>query len=1023
MGDEQRQCPQCFTYNNSHTFYCSKCGSALEEDQKTISYGDIEKAALIDALVFKPGEFFDNRFRIIEEVGRGGMGRVYKAEDTALKITVALKLILPELSSDPSFIERFKRETLTARSISHENVIRIYDLGEVNKTKYISMEYIKGQTLRDLIHISGFLTVDATISLIKQVCGGLQAAHKKGIIHQDLKPSNIMVDNNGQAYIMDFGLAASVSLDKKKPGEVAGTPQYMAPEQAAGAKVDQRSDIYSLGIIIYQMLTGVRPIEAETAAECLRKQVEEAPLPPSKIKRHIPHDLESIVLRCLEKQPVNRYQSVDEIIFDLDKRSSAEVPAWTRWIAGHWPGVLIGLLLLTLGGIYLWKEQSSHFPTGTRMISLAVMHMANLTGNAAFDDMGRGLSELLIADLLQSKHVRVLTGDRLYGTLKKLNLSETSRYSTEDLKQVAALGKADYILQGNLSRAGPVFRIDTSLHKADTMEVVGAQRAQAQGEDGIYAMVDSLTRKIKEDFHLSAQEIAADIDKDITTIITGSSEALKEYMKGVLLYREREFEESNQALQRAVSLDPEFALAYLKISENYSYLADEEKSAEYIAKALSLSNRVSDREFYLIQAQAARSIQESIEYYRKLLDLYPDDLSGNGYLGSAYRNLEEWDLAQERFEKIIQLDPEDELAYENLAYISMAKGLYDKARRILESQQSLFPNPVHFHFRMGMAYLCEGHPDSALKEAEKARLLEPDSSSIEELTGHIYQAKGDFGAAEKCYRKIMESNDLISQYLGETWLCHMYLLRGDTDRLESEVERGLERFQKNNLKLGLFNLWLLTVYIRHKDNRFPEALEVSAKALETALELSIDEYINFALHLRGLVYAKAGRFDEAVDTAEKMKRRIEERGGRKNMRHYHHLMGEISRAKGDIATAIDYFEMASSLLSEQLHQRDCHAFFLYSLASAYHEHNDLAKARKIYEKITALSTGRLRWGDRFALSFYHLAEIHQQDGDRQKAMNYYRKFLDLWSETDPEAPEKANASRQLASLAAADRSP
>ena len=243
MGNKAKkvQCPKCYSFNIEDSRYCNKCGSSLEKKEETLTY--IPKN---DRLNFLPGDSFGSRYRIVEEIGRGGMGRVYKAEDKELGITVALKMIRPEYSSSPRFIKRFKKETLLARSISHENVIRIHDLGELNEIKFISMEYIKGQNLKELIRTSGTLTVETTISITRQICEALRIAHQKGIVHRDLKPQNIMIDNNGKVYTMDFGLAKSIEAQEDSLSRgIVGTPQYLSPEQAKGEKADQRSDIYS----------------------------------------------------------------------------------------------------------------------------------------------------------------------------------------------------------------------------------------------------------------------------------------------------------------------------------------------------------------------------------------------------------------------------------------------------------------------------------------------------------------------------------------------------------------------------------------------------------------------------------------------------------------------------------------------------------------------------------------------------------------------------------------------------------
>ena len=321
MGNKDKtiKCPQCQSLNPEGNQFCDKCGFVLIEKAETLTYTDSYEKAATDTLGFSPGEKFGPRYRIIEEIGRGGMGRVYKAEDTELNITVALKMIRPLYSKDPHFIQNFKEETILARSISHENVIRIHDLGEVNDIKFISMEYIKGHDLKDLIHTSGALSAETTISIAKQICLGLKAAHQKNIVHLDLKPRNIMIDYKGHAYIMDFGVSKSLKARKmERKKKVAGTLPYISPEQAKGEEVDQRADIYSLGIILFEMLTGKLPFEAHTAKEYIQKHLQEKPPPITELKSDVPPTLQKIIMKCLHKNPENRYQDCDEILKDLE---------------------------------------------------------------------------------------------------------------------------------------------------------------------------------------------------------------------------------------------------------------------------------------------------------------------------------------------------------------------------------------------------------------------------------------------------------------------------------------------------------------------------------------------------------------------------------------------------------------------------------------------------------------------------------------------------------------------------------
>lgn len=326
------KCKNCNFENPEGATKCEKCGAMLDEETKpNMSTETVVLEAStrlnVDPLSFSPGEKFGERYQIIEEIGQGGMGRVFKAKDLELNTTVALKMIKPQLSSDPDIINRFKRELLLAREIFHEHVIRIHDLGEINGIKYISMNYIEGNTLKAILQSTGKLTVEKTIDIVKQVCRALVAAHNKGIIHRDLKPQNIMIDKNGKAYVLDFGIARSIDVESDAADEsiVLGTPDFMSPEQIKGEKPDVTTDIYSLGIILYEMTTGKLPFAAADRKELLYKHLHELPEPPSRFNPQMPLQLERITLKCLEKKKKNRFQSVQEILQEIEMDKTIEM--------------------------------------------------------------------------------------------------------------------------------------------------------------------------------------------------------------------------------------------------------------------------------------------------------------------------------------------------------------------------------------------------------------------------------------------------------------------------------------------------------------------------------------------------------------------------------------------------------------------------------------------------------------------------------------------------------------------------
>lgn len=324
------KCKSCNAENPENAVYCKECGAPAVENQKTVIL-DGSTRMVEDALCFSPGEKFGERYQIIEEIGQGGMGKVFKARDNELDIIVALKMIKPQLSSKPDIVSRFKRELLLAREILHEHVIRIHDLGEINGIKYISMNYIEGNSLEEILRSTGKLTVEKAIEITKQVCRALIAAHGKGIIHRDLKPQNIMIDKQGKAYVLDFGIARSLDSDKldagaTQEGIVLGTPHFMSPEQIKGEKVDASTDIYALGIIMYEMVTGKLPFNADSPMTLLHKHLNEKPELPSKLNPQLPQKLEKIILKCLEKKKKNRYSSVVEVIQEVEQDKTVQIP-------------------------------------------------------------------------------------------------------------------------------------------------------------------------------------------------------------------------------------------------------------------------------------------------------------------------------------------------------------------------------------------------------------------------------------------------------------------------------------------------------------------------------------------------------------------------------------------------------------------------------------------------------------------------------------------------------------------------
>lgn len=872
----------------------------------------------------EPGVVIANRYQIEKCLGEGGMGFVYRAHDLEVDRLVAIKVIRPELASDPNILQRFKQELILARQVTHRNVVRIYDLGVADAIKFISMEYIEGRELTDVLEESGRLEPRYAAEIMLQVCQGLEAAHSEGVIHRDLKPANIMVDTQGRAAVMDFGIAYSMgvgedaaaskalssrtiaggtiaptsaaarTLSSQSPaltrvGAYLGTPRYMSPEQAKREQVDARSDIFTVGIILYELLTGQRPFQASSAKESLRLRIEETAAPPIALNPKIPPALNKIVVKCLERDPAKRYESATPLVHDLEvflglrhTFRAAQVHRM-RWMAGG----LAGLLAIATGFI-AWNQmhapQKAHPP-----VKLLISDFDNQTGEAVLDGT---LEPLLQVGLEQASFVNSYNR----GSAKKLAAelkpgSRAGQLDADSARLVALREGVPVVVSGQIRKAGKGYVLVGKAIDPQKGQTIVEREEEVAGTQDLPQAVNKVAARIRS--ALGDKSNGGAKGQAEETFTAASLDAAQHYAKAQELQWAGKWNDSIEEYKKAISLDSNLSRAYSGLAATLANLGRRQESEQYYQQALARADRMSDREKYRTRGGyylLTRNYVKAVETFQALVTQYPADTSAISNLAFASFYSRNMTAALEEGQRAVDIYPNNLLYRNNVGLYALYAG--DFARAIRESNEILKMNPAFekAYLCLALAYLGNGQEaeaeaayarmatlgewgasaaalgrgDSALYRGDFSQAVALWTKGAEEDLGHkntssaatkyaalagAYSTRNRIGAAVQAADRAvgLSDDDSILYPAG-----HVYVEAKETKKATAIAEKLGSRFGPESRALGK----LIEGELLLKSGKFREA----AETFQAAQKLADSWLVRFDL---GKAYLNAGLFPNA----------------------------------------------------------------------------------------------------------------------------------------------------------------
>jgi eukaryotic-like serine/threonine-protein kinase len=954
-----------------------------------------------------------SHYNILEKLGEGGMGVVYKAKDTKLERHVALKFLPSNFTRDAAAKERFIQEAKAASSLEHTNICNIHEIDETEDGQmFIVMACYEGLSLKQKIE-RGPLKLKEALDIAVQVANGLAKAHEKVIVHRDIKPANVHVTTDGVAKILDFGLAKLGDQTRlTKEGTTLGTAAYMSPEQARGEDVDFRTDIWSLGVVVYEMLTGQLPFKGDYEAALMYAILNEKPEP---VEKHLP-DISSeflhILNRSLEKDPKNRYQSIKDMLIDLHrlKRDTAKVsgisndvykPEKTFKEKNKLKKIIIPLFvfiiifLSVIGYIYISHDSEK----GYDRIPIAVIDFINETNETELS----GLSGMLITSLEQSKRLSVLTRSRMFDILKQLKINEIERIDESLGRRICKEAKVNTLAMATIRKFGKLYTIDFKVLNVDKNEYLFTSKEQGEGQESIPAMIDNLSENVRKGLKEKVSEIKASTTK-VAEITSQNLEAYQHFFKGEEFIDKLDFDLAVKEFKKAVKLDSTFGLAHYRLAYAVDWEAKPKQSAAYIAKAKSMLNHIPEKERYLVRAQYARidkGMEAGLAILEEMRQIYPDDKEMLYNIGDWSWHVGDFVKARQYLEKVLAMDPVFIRALQHLTWTYRDLGLFENMFRTAKQYNSVSDSKESFDL-LSDAYVELGSFKEGLQFVKRTHELHPEKDYLTRHTAKFYVFQERYDEAEKELKTLIEENKPQSSRLfGYSRLANFYNYLGKHRESIKACDYLIEYYwQQKDTSLAAF--WQIGkghyIYTCRDD--------IKAAEIEIRKTYPYQASIDNIFYWTGLTvfHIYNGEYDSATNLAKST-----------SMKWWESVVLSLIHLQKKECTE-------SEVLMDSVLQ-SCPGYLrielLYDLAKCQFEQKEYSKsAQSIIQMQSLKYTGLGLRAMYYPKSIYLLANVYEQMGERRLAIKNYTKFLEMWKNADEDLPELIDAKARYAKLIA-----